>query len=115
MSLRFIPVQTFDIDIELVVQDLKDHGVVVLVTTRTHSKQVADEAVIRLGIDTNDQEGPYLQHLSFEVDDGGWEDCLMYSETADYQPEELREITMHAIRDWIASGRKKYHLYTIHT
>jgi hypothetical protein len=69
MSTRYIPVQAFDIDIEQVVEDLKDHGVFVLVTTRTHAKQVATEVFVKLGNDRDKEGGPYLRHLSFVVDD----------------------------------------------
>lgn len=115
MSLKYIPVLAFEIDIDQVIKDLKDHGVVVLVTTRTHAMQVAVQATDKLGIDEDDEEGPRLQHLSFEVDDRGWEDCLMYSESTDYEPDELREITVHAIRDWIATGEKNYHVCKMRT
>lgn len=83
---------------------------VVLVTARTHSIQIAAQASDRLSIDVDDEEGVFLQHLSFEMDDRGWEDCLMYSESADYQPDELHKITIHAIRDWISGGEKDYHV-----
>lgn len=91
-------------------KDLKDQGVVVLVTARTHAIQITAQASGRLGINVDDEEGAFLQHISFEMDDRGWEDCLMYSESADYQPDELHKITIHAIRDWIAGGEKDYHL-----
>ncbi len=112
MSLKYIPVLAFEIDIDQVVEDLKNYDVVVLVTTRTHAKQIAAQASEKLGIN-EDVEGPNLQHLSFEVDDRGWEDCLMYSESANYESEQLREITVHAIRDWIATGEKNYHICKI--
>ena len=115
MSLKYIPVQAFDIDIDQVVKDLKDHGVVVLVTSRTHAKQVAAQASDKLDIDEDDEEGPCHHHLSFEVDDRGWEDCLVYSESAGYELDDLREITVHAIRDWIAAGEKGYHVCKIRT
>lgn len=115
MSLKYIPVQAFEIDIDQVVQDLKSHDVVVLVTTRTHAIQVAAQASKKLGINEDDEEGPSLQHLSFKVDDRGWEDCLMYTKSANYEPEELREITVNAIRDWIATGEKNYHICKICT
>jgi len=115
MSLKYIPVLAFEIDIDQVVEDLKSHGVVVLVTARTHAMQVTAQASNKLGIDEDDEDGPYLQHLSFEVDDRGWEDCLMYSELANYEPDELLEITVHAIRDWIAAGEKDYHICKIRT
>lgn len=115
MSLKYISVQAFDINIDRVVEDLKDHGVVVLVTARTHAIQIAAQASGQLGIDRDDEEGAFLQHLSFEVDDRGWEDCLMYSESADYQPDELHKITIHAIRDWIAGGEKDYHVCKMRT
>ncbi len=110
MSLKYIPVLAFEIDIDQVVEDLKNNDVVVLVTTRTHAMQIATKASEKLGIDEDDEDGPNLQHLSFEVDDKGWQDCLMYSESANYEPEELREITVHAIRDWISTGEKNYHI-----
>lgn len=112
MVLKCTPVQAFEIDMDLLIQDLKDHGVVVLVTPRTQAKQLATRAANMLGIDQDKSDEPYLQHLSFEVDDRGWDDCLMYSERADYQPDELREITINAIRDWIAAGEKNYHIFT---
>jgi len=110
MSLKYIPVLAFEIDIDQVVEDLKNHDVVVLVTTRTHAMQIAAQASEKLDINEEDEDGPNLQHLSFEVDDRGWEDCLMYSESAKYEPEDLRKITVHAIRDWIAAGEKNYHI-----
>jgi hypothetical protein len=115
MSLEYFPVQAINIDIDQVVEDLTAHGVVVLVTTRTHAEQIAAQASDKLGIDDDVEDGPYLQHLSFEVDDRGWEDCLMYTERANYEPDELREITIRAIRDWIANGEKSYHVCKIHT
>jgi len=39
----------------------------------------------------------------------------MYTERANYEPDELREITIRAIRDWIANGEKSYHVCKIHT
>jgi len=115
MPLKNIPVLAFEIDIDKLVDNLKDHGVVVLVTSGTHAEQVAAQASNKLGINKDDEEGPYLLHLSFEVDDRGWEDCLLYSESADYEPDELRAITVQAIRDWIATGEKDYHICKIRT
>jgi len=115
MSLKYIPVLAFELNIDQVVGGLKSHGVVVLVAARTHAKQVAVQASNKLGIDEDDENRPYLLHLSFEVDERGWVDCLMYSESADYEPDELREITVHAIRDWITTGEKDYHICKICT
>jgi len=39
----------------------------------------------------------------------------MYLESADYQPDELRKITIHAIRDWIAGGEKGYYVCQMRT
>lgn len=113
MPLKYIPVLAFEIDIDKVVEDLKNHDVVVLVTTRSHAMQIAAQASEKLGINGDAEEGPNLQHHSFEIDDRGWEDCLMYSESANYEPEELREFTVHAVRDWIATGEKNYHICKI--
>ncbi len=113
MSLKYIPVIAFEIDINRVVEDLNNYEVVVLVTTRTHAIQIAAQASEKLGINEDDEDGPNLQHHSFEVDDRGWEDCLMYSESANYEPEELRNITINAIRDWIATGEQNYHICKI--
>ena len=110
MSLEYISVHAWNINIKRVVEYLKAHGVVVLVTMKTHAIDLSAQASDELGIDVDDKEGPYLLHLSFEVDNQGWEDCLMYSDSADYQPDELREITIRAIRDWIACGEKDYHV-----
>jgi hypothetical protein len=110
MAHHYVPVFAYSIDDDAVVEDLRQQGFVVLVTTRTEAKRIAAAARRKLGISDNDdrEDRPFLHHLAYQGDDGGWEDCLWYSATSIYLVDQTEELTVRSIRAWSAAGEPNY-------
>lgn len=104
-----VPVYTSTIDIESLCDDLRLHGLVVIETTRTHAKTVHLEAQRSLGIDPESADEPVLLHLSFQVDNQGWSDVLLYSEVQNFVPGTTQDLVRSAVRSWLAAGEPSVH------
>lgn len=109
MTTQLIPVYD-DIDIPRVAQDLNDVGVVVVLTSRAHAIAVASQVSDILGV--NEESEFSIIHLSFEVDDRGWEDCLMYTKVAEFDPGLLRPMTIGAVRAWVAAAEPARYVHS---
>ena len=112
MGLNYVSVFAFDIEIDQVVRDLQDHGVVVVITSRPEATRIANDASLKLGIGETYKDGqPFLNHLSFQGDDGSWDDCLVYSKKANYTPARLKDLTILSVREWRSAGERDYYVY----
>ncbi|MCG9040565.1 hypothetical protein [Laribacter hongkongensis] len=83
---------------------MREHGLIVIETTRAHAQSIAAEAINALGINKESEDDPKLIHLSTEVADRGWSDFLMYTSTYDYAPDETRKIVAKAVLSWVAEN-----------
>ncbi|MBO9968917.1 hypothetical protein J7361_20045, partial [Xanthomonas phaseoli pv. dieffenbachiae] len=112
MAYHHIPVFAFSIAIDAVVEDLRKRGFVVLVTTRVDAKRIAAAATRQLDINADDdrEDRRFLHHLSFQGDDGGWDDCLWYTATSIYRLEQTEELTVRSVREWSTAGKPSYHI-----
>ncbi|BAN34097.1 hypothetical protein SCD_n00248 [Sulfuricella denitrificans skB26] len=108
-----VPVLSGDIQIELVCDCLREHGLVVIETTRTHAKSIAAETIDKLGVNEDSEDGPKLIHLSTEVIDRGWSDFYMYTSVYDYLPDETQKIVSKAVLSWIAAGLPNIHFANV--
>lgn len=109
-----VPVLSGDISIELVCDCLREHGLVVIETTRTHAKSIATEAINKLGINEDSGDGPRLIHLATEVVDSGFSDFLMYTSVYDYIPDETQQVVVKAISSWNAAGSPNVYFASVH-
>jgi len=110
MAYHHVPVFAFSIDIDAVVEDLIGHGFVVLVTTRVDANRIGAAAKHQLGISADREDGPFLHHLSYQGDDGGWDNCLWYTATSVYVLDQTQELTVSSIREWSDVGKPNYHI-----
>lgn len=99
-----IPVLSGDIQIEEVCDCLRDHGLVVIETTRTHAKSITAKAINSLGINEDSEDGPRLIHLATEVVNSGFSDFLMYTSVYDYVPDETQQLVVKAVSNWEIAG-----------
>jgi hypothetical protein len=104
-----IPVLSTKLDAKTICNELRNHGLVVIETSRTHAKLIAAEVKCELGIVTDSDGGPLLIHLSTEVDDQGWSEFLIYSETYEYQPGMTQDLVRVAVRSWRNKGAPDVH------
>ena len=92
---------------------LLEHGIVVLETMRNHAKTLAKSMEEILGVNPDDEDGPYLIHLSVQVGDRGWSDFLVYSAVAEYQPEVTQEAVQTAVLSWVEAGCPDKHVAVV--
>lgn len=109
-----IPVLYGDIQIELVCDCLREHGLIVIETTRTHAKSIAAETINKLGINEDSEDGPRLIHLATEVVDGGFSDFLMFTSVYDYIPDETQKVVVKAVSSWDAAGFPDIYFANVH-
>lgn len=90
------------------------HGIVVVDTVRSHAKLLAQELRVELGIEPADHEqedSVFLLHLSCDVepvDEYGWVDYYVHSETSPVDAMDAKEFVRRAICQWAAAGRPDY-------
>ena len=99
-----VPVLSGNIQIEVVCDNLREHGLIVIETTRTHAQSITEEAIAALEIDVETEDAPKLIHLSTEVADRGWSDFLIYTCIYDYTPDETQKIVAKAVLSWVAAN-----------
>lgn len=106
-----IPVFSGNLHTQAICDELRNHGLLVVETSRTHAKHVATEVERALGINIDSEGGPLLIHLSTEVDDRGWSEFLIYSEEYeyDYDPDKTQEMVRLAVRSWVRAGTPDIH------
>lgn len=105
-----IPVLSGAIPTELVCDLLREHGLIVIETTRTHAKSIKREAMDNLGINRDSEEGPRLVHLAAKGLHGGLSDFLMYSSVYEYIPGETERLVVKAVSSWDAAASPNIHL-----
>lgn len=99
-----VPVLSRDIQIELVCDYLREYGLVVIETTRTHAKSIATETINALEINKEFDDDVRFIHLATEVTDRGWSDFFMYSRIYDYVPGKTQQIVLNAVLSWAAAN-----------
>lgn len=92
---------------------LLEYGVVVLETMRNHVKTLAMSMEEVLGVKLNDEDGPYLIHLSVQVGDRGWSDFLVYSAVAEYEPGVTQKAIQKAVLSWAEAGCPEKHVAVV--
>lgn len=106
-----VAVFSCNIDVNLVVSDIKDHGIVVLSTTRPHAHELCETVRERLGMRGGGDGATYILHLAFQIEDD-FEHCLMYSAVADLHPDKLKALVTQAVNDWDKAGSPDYFAWT---
>ena len=96
-----------------VIEALLQNGIVVLETMRNHAKMLANSVEEELGIKPEDEDGPSLIHLSVEVADRGWSDFLIYSPTAQYQPDVTQRMVQEAVLSWVKADCPDKHIAVV--
>lgn len=109
-----IPVISTSRSTSLIAEDVMAHGIVVVDTVRSHAKRLAQELREELGIEPVDDEqedAKFLLHLSCDVepvDEYGWVDYYVNSDTSPVDAMDAKEFVCKAVRQWAAAGRPDY-------
>ena len=106
-----VAVFSCDIDVNLVFSHIRDHGIVVLSTTRPHAHELCETVRERLGVRGDSDDAPYILHLAFQVEDD-FEHCLMYSAVADLHPDKLKALVTQAVNDRHKAGSPDCYVWT---
>ena len=99
-----VPVLSRNLQIEIVCDNLREHGLVVIETTRTHADILEKEIIKTLGICEGVEDEPRLIHLSTEVTDQGWSDFFIYTSVYNYIPTQTQKIVVKAVLSWGAAN-----------
>lgn len=92
---------------------LLEDGIVVLETMRSHAEMLAKSMEEVLDIDSNDEDGLYLIHLSAKLSDRGWSNFIVYSGMAEYEPGVTQEAVRKAVSSWLNAGSPDKHVANI--
>ncbi|TJZ75574.1 hypothetical protein [Chitiniphilus eburneus] len=109
-----VPVYYGMSDIDSAADELKNHGLLVVETTRTHAKQLYKDLCTRLDIDLGNEGSPSIIHASISVDDGGWTDFYVYWPTIEYRIGAIENVVRSAVRQAIAAGNPAKIMATVH-
>lgn len=110
-----VPVLSGDISIELVCDCLRDYGLVVIETTKTHAESIRAEAINKLDIHDGSEDGPRLIHLATKVIDGGFSDFLVHTGVCDFIPDEIQRVVVKAVSSWNAAGSPNIYCASVHS
>lgn len=110
-----VPVLSGDISIELVCDCLRDHGLVVIETTKAHAESIRAEAINKLDIHEGSEDGPRLIHLATKVVDGGFSDFLVHTGVCDFIPDEIQRVVVKAVLSWNAAGSPNIYFASVHS
>ncbi|MFA7239852.1 MAG: hypothetical protein WC091_07045 [Sulfuricellaceae bacterium] len=108
-----VPVLSGNIQIESVCDNLRDHGLIVIETNRTHAKSIVVETIRSLGINEESEDDPQLIHLSTQVEDRGWSHFFMYTSVYNYAPDKTQQIVAKAVLSWVAANSPDTHFANI--
>jgi hypothetical protein len=92
------------IQIRDVVSALSDGLIVVLETTRSHAKEIAEATTLAMRSEELLEGNSNLLHLSVQVPDRGWSHFLVHHETCEYQPGLTQDSVVAAVEKWEDAG-----------
>lgn len=107
-----VPVFSGDVSIDDVCEALRDHGLVVIETVRPDASRIFRLASASLGISPDDDEGPYLIHLAIPiepVEEIGFVDYLLYSESFDGGSAKASVAVTAAVKSWLSAASPDRH------